>query len=694
MTIDASQFHQVFFEESLEGLDSMEQELLAAHPGQVDAETINAIFRVAHTIKGGAATFGFDEIAAFSHKVETLLDQMRAGERQLDDLAIELLLGVVDQIRSMVDGARSGSSIDSDAVALFTHKVEQALNSDVPSQSVSEQTPQKNSENEPDPTDDAITGWSIHFVPDPSILVHGNDVVLMFRELAAMGDLEVEADLTELPPLSELDVEQCYLSWQLQLHATVEKEAVEEVFEWVADESELTIEAIGEVGAEVVVTDAVIEEQRDEASSVGDSKTKASIEQESGKRLAGEHGGSIRVNIDKVDALVNLVGELVITQSMLSRLRGSLSGGDGDQLEEGLNQLERHTRNLQDSVLGMRMLPIAFVFNRFPRMVRDLSANIGKQVSLEIHGEATEIDKTVMEAIGDPLMHLVRNAVDHGLEDPETRMAAGKPEQGSISLSAYHQSGNIYVEVRDDGRGIDYEKVIETARSKGLVAADTEIEPDAAWHLLFQPGFSTAAVVSDISGRGVGLDVVNRNVRSLGGSINVSSEVGQGSAFTIRLPLTLAILDGQLIQVGNDVYIIPLEAIVETIRLEQKQLSTIADWLELYHLRDEYIPVIHLAQLFHRKENETERPLVVIVEFEGRLVGLAVEQLQHQQQVVIKSLETNFWKVEGVSAATILGDGTVGLILDIGSLIHMADRERGEIADGRMLHTEKRGLLL
>ncbi|MBU0500335.1 MAG: chemotaxis protein CheA [Gammaproteobacteria bacterium] len=682
MTIDPRQFHQVFFEESFEGLEAMEQALLTATPGQVEAETINAIFRVAHTIKGGAATFGFERIAALAHRLETLLDQMRAGKRLLDEPAIELLLGGVDLIRAMIEGARQGIGIDDEAQVGYISRLEQAIKGEAISP-----TPLPSAVTaRPEPAPKApAPGWRIRFRPDPSILAHGNDVVLMFRELSGLGDFQVKADLSALPSLPELEVERCYLAWQAELRGAVERRAVEEVFEWVADESELEILPIQGRGLPqpaAPVTDEAVPSGAGEAVPAV-AVPKAATLQEAVRRVAAEPGGSIRVSIEKVDALVDLVGELVITQSMLSRLKGAVVGELGERLVAGLNQLERHTRNLQDSVLGMRMLPIAFVFNRFPRMVRDLAAGLGKQVVLEVQGESTEIDKTVMEAIGDPLMHLVRNAIDHGLEQPQERRSAGKPAAGRLSLSARHRSGSIYVEVRDDGRGIDPAKILDAARAKGLLSGDAPVDAEAALNLLFHPGFSTAAEVSDISGRGVGLDVVNRNVRALGGSVGISSDLGRGTLFTLRLPLTLAILDGQLVQVGGSNYILPLEAIVETIRLEPARLSSLAHWLELYLLRDDYIPVIHLARLFQCREAACERPLVVIVGYEGHRVGLVVEQLLHQQQVVIKSLESNFWKVEGISAATILGDGTVGLILDISGLIQIAGRVLGETTGWR-----------
>jgi two-component system chemotaxis sensor kinase CheA len=393
-----------------------------------------------------------------------------------------------------------------------------------------------------------------------------------------------------------------------------------------------------------------------------------------GARAGGGEGTSIRVAIDKIDALVNMVGELVITQSMLSQLGAGFDMSRVDRLVDGLAQLERNTRELQESVMRIRMLPISFAFNRFPRLVRDLGQKLGKKINLKVSGEQTELDKTVMEKIGDPLVHLVRNSIDHGIEMPEARRAAGKPEAGTVHLNAYHKGGNIVIEIRDDGAGVNRRRVLEKARARGLVGEGEQPGDEAILDLLFQPGFSTAETVSDISGRGVGMDVVRRNIKDLGGSVEIRSEEGQGTLFTIRLPLTLAILDGQLVRVGEETYIIPLVSIVESLQIKEQHLNRVAGTVELYKLRESYIPIVRLHEVFARRADSAQLAggLLVVVEGDGQRVGLLVDELLGQQQVVIKSLESNFRRVEGVSGATILGDGTVAVILDISGLIQLS----------------------
>jgi len=389
--------------------------------------------------------------------------------------------------------------------------------------------------------------------------------------------------------------------------------------------------------------------------------------------------GSIRVSIDKVDALINMVGELVITQSMLGQIGDDFDAFDlaaFEKLKDGLAQLERNTRELQESVMRIRMLPISFAFSRFPRMVRDLSQKLGKKIELRLSGESTELDKTVMEKIGDPLVHLVRNSVDHGIEPPEERLAAGKPETGVVHLNAYHQGGNIVIEIEDDGRGLNRDKIVEKAVERGLVNPDeaAQLPDERIFDLIFEPGFSTAEQVSDVSGRGVGMDVVKRNIRELGGNIEIASRPGEGTTLTIRLPLTLAILDGQLVQVGGETYILPLVSIIESLQVDAAHLNQVAGQAEVYQVRDEFVPVVRLHRVFGltpRSERLADG-LLVIVEGDGQRAGLFVDDLLGQQQVVIKSLESNYKPVQGISGATILGDGTVALILDVAGLIRLA----------------------
>jgi two-component system, chemotaxis family, sensor kinase CheA len=385
---------------------------------------------------------------------------------------------------------------------------------------------------------------------------------------------------------------------------------------------------------------------------------------------------SIRVSIDKIDALINTVGELVITQAMLHQWHDGFDPDDLDKLREGLDQLEHNTRALQESVRRIRMLPISFAFNRFPRLVHDLSQQLGKKAQLTISGEQTELDKTVMEKIGDPLVHLVRNALDHGIEPPDVRTAAGKPEAGQLHLHAYHRGGAIVIEVSEDGAGLHREKIRQEAIERGLITAETALSEADIADLIFQAGFSTAETLSEVSGRGVGMDVVRRNIKDLGGTIEVLSEVGHGTTFTIRLPLTLAILEGQLVRVGQATYIVPLVSISKSLQIDPAMVHTIAGQTTLYRMPHDYIPIVRLSDLFNRRQASSPdtHSLLVVVEAEGKKLGVVVEELLSQQQVVIKSLETNFKRIEGISGATILGDGTVALILDISGLLRLSQQ--------------------
>jgi two-component system, chemotaxis family, sensor kinase CheA len=493
-----------------------------------------------------------------------------------------------------------------------------------------------------------------------------------------LGELSVNLDESQLPLFSDLEPEDSYLAWQMELISEVAKEEIVEIFEWVEDDCDLTIEALFSIAeksaesseeaeyAEPVESNTVVVETQLESPVAENTATKQ-------KSSAAPVAASIRVGTDKIDSLINMVGELVITQSMLSQVGDNFTEEMLPQLIDGLAQLERNTREMQEGVMRIRMLPISFAFNRFPRLVHDLTDKSGKKVDLKLTGEQTELDKTVMEKIGDPLVHLVRNSLDHGLETPEVRLAAGKNETGLLNLNAYHQGGNIVIEIEDDGAGLNEEKIFNKAVEKGLVNADDKLNPEKIHELIFMAGFSTADVVSDISGRGVGMDVVRKNIHSLGGSIEITSEKDVGTKFTIRLPLTLAIMDGQTIRVANENYILPLISIVESIEIKDTDIKQVSGKGELYKLRDDYVPVIRLYEIFNIEPQITdlEDGLLVVVEGDGQKVGLFIDDLLGQQQVVIKSLETNYRKVVGLSGATILGDGTVALILDVPGLISL-----------------------
>lgn len=693
MTIDLSQFKQTFIEESLEGLDTMESALLNLDVGAADSDTINTIFRAAHSIKGGSATFGFSDVAGFTHVMETLLDEMRSGSRDVTRESVDLLLSSVDVLRGMIAALRDEAEIDVATVAAMQADLERLLSGKAGTASAATETTVLGV-----PASGHPAGWSIRFKPHSDMYQSGNDPVLMFRELTALGDLEVEVDYSGLPDFHQLHPEQAYLAWNIKLYAPVGEKQVREIFEWVEDECDLELAPLGRLshpvaepsiqadltttpplvglaeapvvsaGAPVMAVPAPVVSVQAQVPAVANTAVRKQ------NAASGGEASSIRVGIEKVDALINMVGELVITQSMLSQLGDDFDIGKLEKLRNGLAQLERNTRELQENVMRIRMLPISFAFNRFPRMVHDLTQKLGKKVELRMSGENTELDKTVMEKIGDPLVHLVRNSLDHGVETPDRRRAAGKPETGIVHLHAYHQGGNILIEITDDGAGLNRERIVAKAIERGLIPSGEGMDAAAVYDLVFQPGFSTADVVSDVSGRGVGMDVVRRNIRELGGTVDVSSTPGKGSTFTIRLPLTLAILDGQLVRVGNEIYIIPLISIVESLQAQAGSLNAVAGKAEVYRLRDEYISIIRLYKLFECSSDSTDltKGLLVVVEGDGRKVALFVDDLLGQQQVVIKSLESNYRRVEGVSGATILGDGTVALILDIGGLVRLS----------------------
>lgn len=680
MSIDMSQFRQVFFEESFEGLEIMETGLMALTPGERGGETINAIFRAAHSIKGGAGTFGFAEIGEFTHILETLLDETRDGRRVVTAESVDVLLEGVDVLRMMLTAAREDSPQDAAAIQTVRERLEALLNAGAPDESKA--APAKPLEQ----TAPAPTRFRIRFVPEPQLAATGNDPLRLLEELAELGEVAVTTDTSRLPAFDGLDPELSLLGYEIELTGVTSESAIREIFDWVEDDAEIEltpIEAAEPTQPAAPESDSapaltVLEPPEDRRS--GEDRRQAE------RRKVQPEASSIRVSTEKIDALINMVGELVITQSMLNEFDGEMGADEIERLRAGLAQLERNTRELQESVMRIRMLPISFAFNRFPRLVRDLSSKLGKKVELELNGEQTELDKTVMEKIGDPLVHLVRNSLDHGIETPVARKDKGKPETGRLELNAFHEGGNIVIEIADDGGGLDTDRIMAKARERGLVGAD-ETLPEAAIHdLIFHAGFSTAEAISDVSGRGVGMDVVRRNIKDLGGTIQVTSARDVGSTFTIRLPLTLAILDGQLCRVGEQTLIVPLVAIVESLQVEPGQIKAVSGRAELYRLRDEYIPIVRPETVFGFRNDAArlEDGLIVIVESERRKVGLFVDDLLAQQQVVIKSLETNYRRVEGISGATILGSGRVALILDVAGLLTLS---RGEVGAAESIDT-------
>jgi len=667
MTLDVTQFHKVFFEESFEHLADMENGLLGLEASDNDPELINVIFRGAHSIKGGSGTFGFISVSEFTHLVETLLERLRSGVTVTTPEIISVLLEAVDELRDMITALQVGDEPDltrSKPLQQHLQNILEKTCGDVPGKkSVKREASEDNQDTE-------NRGWHIKFRPYKHFFRTGNDPYRILRELATLGEMKVNTDISAIPDFMELNPEECYLAWEIEISSTAPRIEIDEIFAWVEGDCDLEIVPL----VRDLAPDAALNAGQGKEKEFN--KSAVAAERRSGSERRYTEGESIRVSIEKIDAIINMVGELVITQSMLSEVGssvGELNSASSESLRDGLAQLERNTRELQDGVMRIRMLPISFAFRRFPRLVHDLSQKLDKKVELKLSGEQTELDKTVMEKIGDPLVHLVRNSLDHGIESPAERRAAGKPETGQIHLNAYHQGGNIIIEISDDGAGLNRENIAARAKERGLIAPDLDPDEEQINNLIFEPGFSTAETVSDVSGRGVGMDVVRRNIRDLGGSVEVSSKIGQGTRFTIRLPLTLAILDGQLVSVGEQIYIIPLVSIVESIQVSTERVNELVGSAQVHRLRNEYIPIMDLRQVF-QLEGEATRlagSLLVVVEGEGKKAGLLVDDLMNQQQVVIKSLENNYKPVEGISGATILGDGTVALILDAARLVNI-----------------------
>lgn len=643
--MDISRFRAAFFDESREGLEVMESGLLGMEHG-IDADTMNSVFRAAHSIKGGAATFGFTAVTNLTHLLETLLDEARAGKRTLDPAAITILLESVDVLRELLMAVENGSPVDTIAEARISSQLNQLLASGI-DQPVVPATPAST----------AAARWRIDFKPFPSFFLSGNDPLRILRELGTIGELDIQLADVSPPAFTMLDPHQSWLAWHLQLNGEdIDETAIRDVFAWVDDQCELDISAVHDTPLPISTPEMTALTATDSGAG------------REGRRATDNPGdSSIRVSVTKVDTLINLVGELVITQAMLLQQSRELDPGQHEAMLSGLAQLDRNTRELQEAVMGVRMLPVDFAFSRFPRMVRDLAARLDKKVRLRTQGEATELDKSMIEKIVDPLVHLVRNAIDHGLESSAERAVLGKDETGTINMSAQHQGGHIVIEVSDDGRGLDRNRILSKASERGLLIPENPSDAQV-WDLIFHPGFSTAEALTDLSGRGVGMDVVKSNITSLGGKVEIRSQAGIGTTVSIRLPLTLAILDGMSVAAGDNVFILPLSSVVESLQPGAGQIHTVANQTRVLKVRDDYLPLLSLAghyRLANDLTDKGEKSITVVVESHGSRVALQVDELLGQHQVVVKNLENNYRRVPGVSGATILGDGRVALIVDV-----------------------------
>ncbi|TKB74379.1 MAG: chemotaxis protein CheA [Nitrospira sp.] len=738
MSDDFSQFQDAFFEEAGDHLAVVEEGLLALEQHPEDLDLLNKIFRSAHSIKGTSGMFGFNAVAQFTHKMETLLDLLRNGQKVVTPQVADLLLKSTDCLKTLVDAAKTGSPVDDETVQRLTIELAtaSALGGQPPAQAASG-SKQASSPLTPSLIPEPLHHYTIAWTPPDWLFQRGLDPLQIFKELANLGTLsQVAVDTTKLPELAAMDQEKCYLSWSMRLETVKDRKAVDAVFEFVREDSVLVIEECealsvkreasesgqereasesgtkhasrftndasretsgmdGEpkpLGELLVESGAVSRETLDKALSqqkrVGEilieqhAVTPQQVEQALQKQKQQESvaqskktdTASIRVDTDKIDKLINLVGELVITQSMLSDLGARFEMSQISVLLERMAQLERNTREIQERVMSIRMLPIGTAFSRFPRLVRDLSAKAGKKIQLVLAGEETELDKTVIESIGDPLTHLVRNSADHGLEPPEERLDNNKPELGTIRLNAFHEGGNICITVEDDGRGLNRDKILAKAIKQGLITENEKLSDDQIWPLIFKPGFSTAEKVTDVSGRGVGMDVVKRNIEGLGGTVKIKTALGKGTIFTLKLPLTLAIIEGMTVRVGKDTYIVPLLSILESIQPKAGAIKTVVGKGELINVRSTYLPMMRLYDVFSLQPEYTDptKAILLILETEGERVAVMVDEILGQQQVVIKSMEQNFRKVAGVAGATILGDGTVGFILDVRGLLEIA----------------------
>lgn len=622
MSFDLSQFYQVFFEEAGEHLASMESLLLALDVSDPSMDDLNAIFRSAHSIKGGAGTFGFTDMTEVTHVLETLLDKLRKQEMNLTTEMVDVFLQAGDAISMQLAAHRGEGEVDQAEIKSVCDKLERLSSADegatVEKPIAAAVLPAKKSakskkkEEKPVTQEDDDYGF-FDAIPTPAGDAASDDGYGFFGDIPTPAPVQDDAGygFFTTPPTPVAEVKAA------------------------ASLSAPTAEA---------------------------HPARRSVD----KAPAATGETSIRVSIEKVDQLINLVGELVITQAMLAQSASKLDMAALEQLQSGLNTLERNTRDIQESIMSVRMLPISFVFSRFPRVVRDVAGKLNKQVELKTLGEHTELDKALIEKIADPLTHLIRNSLDHGIEMPDKRIAAGKVAHGTITLNAFHQGGNIVIEVSDDGGGLNRGKILSKAKERGLPVSDT-MSDEAVWMLIFEAGFSTADVITDVSGRGVGMDVVKRNIADMGGRVELSSSEGHGTRTTIRLPLTLAILDGMSVGVGGQTFILPLGSIVESLQITDEELKTVSGDGRVLRVRGEYLPLVALHEVFAISAAVTEpkKGIAVIVEAEGKKTALLVDELLGQHQVVIKSLESNFRKIPGMSGATIMGDGKVALILDV-----------------------------
>ncbi|MBY5836498.1 chemotaxis protein CheA [Rhizobium leguminosarum] len=743
--MDMNEIKEIFFQECEEQLAELESGLLKLNDGDRDPETVNAVFRAVHSIKGGAGAFGLDDLVAFAHVFETTLDCVRSNKLEPNQDVLKVMLKSADVLADLTNAARDGGSVDESRSRGLVKELEALANGELPSPSASAEAPAPKAAAKaapaapaptPKPTDDSgfqpvpfsfddfggeddaggMPTYEVIFKPRYELYSKGNDATLLLRDLSRLGEMTIYCNTDDLPGLEELDPEGAYFFWNVTIKTDKGEDAIRTVFEFAEWDCELTVKPVEEARAdatsndelpmvpvpfdlsildetgameEVSASDARAEET---AAAVAAAETASNVTQMVAARVekkesaaaaaaaanaaaqnnAAGAGQTIRVDLDRVDRLINLVGELVINQAMLSQSVIENDTTGTSSINMGLEELQQLTREIQDSVMAIRAQPVKPVFQRMSRIVREIADMTGKSIRLITEGENTEVDKTVIDKLAEPLTHMIRNAVDHGIETPEKRAAAGKNTEGTVRLTAKHRSGRILIELADDGAGINREKVRQKAIDNDLIPADSNLSDEEIDNLIFLPGFSTADKISDISGRGVGMDVVKRSIQALGGRINITSKPGHGSVFTMSLPLTLAVLDGMVVTVAGQTLVVPLTAIVETLQPEAAAIHSFGANHRLISIRNSFCPLVDVGRILNFRTTQANpvEGVALLVESEGGgQRALMVDAIQGQRQVVIKSLEANYTHVPGIAAATILGDGRVALILDVDAVV-------------------------
>lgn len=730
--MDMNEIKEIFFQECEEQLAELESGLLKMNDGDRDPETVNAVFRAVHSIKGGAGAFGLDDLVAFAHVFETTLDCVRSNKLEPTQDVLKVMLKSADVLADLTNAARDGGSVDESRSRGLVKELEALANGELPSPSAASEAPAAapapvaaapvkptdESGFEPIPfsfddfSDDET--FEITFKPRFELYSKGNDATLLLRDLSRLGEMSIYCNMDALPGVDELDPEAAYFYWNITLKTDKGEEAIRAVFEFAEWDCELTITTVAaeteaapaeelpmvpvpfDLSALDDGPEAPAAEKNDAAVAVAAAETASNVTQiasaaarvekkesaaaanaaaaaaAQNNAAANSAGQTIRVDLDRVDRLINLVGELVINQAMLSQSVIENDTTGTSSINMGLEELQQLTREIQDSVMAIRAQPVKPVFQRMSRIVREVADMVGKSIRLVTEGENTEVDKTVIDKIAEPLTHMIRNAVDHGIESPEKRTAAGKDPEGTIKLTAKHRSGRILIELQDDGGGINRERVKQKAIDNDLISPDANLSDEEIDNLIFAPGFSTADQISDISGRGVGMDVVKRSIQALGGRISITSKPGQGSVFTMSLPLTLAVLDGMVVTVAGQTLVVPLTAIVETLQPEASAIHSFGASHRLISIRNSFCPLVDVGRILNFRATQANpvEGVALLVESEGGgQRALMVDAIQGQRQVVIKSLEANYTHVPGIAAATILGDGRVALILDVDAVV-------------------------